>query len=241
MKFLKGLLITIGALVVIIVLVLGYLGFVPGVSNLFGSNKPKNLGVTYTQADYDSAHLKDGTTHTIIPSSSSPQGSIIFSGSHPVNAVYTQAEITALFNDRQWEYYPLKNIQIRINADNTEEISGTVITSRLKGYAEALNLVGSNQAAIDKYLNLIPGNPAFYAKGTVEVENGQIVNTDITDFKIGNLTLTKQVQDNLQGIISHAYTEMAAYPGFEMTTLQFSNGEVKFVGALPDSARVIAK
>ena len=120
-------------------------------------------------------------------------------------------------------------------------ISGTVLTSRLKGYAEALNLVGNNQDAIDKYLNLIPGNPAFYAKGTVEVENGQIVNTDITDFKIGNLTVTKQVQDNLQSIINQAYTEMAAYPGFEMTTLQFSNGEVQFVGALPDSARVIAK
>jgi len=46
MKFLKGLAIAIGALVIIAVLVLGYLGFVPGVSNIFGSNKPRDLGVT---------------------------------------------------------------------------------------------------------------------------------------------------------------------------------------------------
>ena len=78
MKFLKGLAITIGVLVIVVVLVLGYLGFVPGVSNIFGSNKPRDLGVTYTAADYASAHARNGTTHTVLPAGSVPN--IIFSG-----------------------------------------------------------------------------------------------------------------------------------------------------------------
>ena len=89
------------------------------------------------------------------------------------------------------------------------------------------------------FLKYLPGNPAFYAKGTIEVENGQVVNADITEFKLGNLTLTNQVQDNLQGLISNVYSEIAAYPGFSITTLKFSNGDVQFKGTLPDSARTI--
>ena len=235
MKFLKGLAIAIGALVIIAVLVLGYLGFVPGVSNIFGSNKPRDLGVTYTAADYASAHARNGTTHTVLPAGSAPN--IIFSGSHAVNTVYTQAEINALINNRQWSNYPLKNCQLKINPDNTIEFSGTLIIDRLKGYETSLNL--GDMSAILDFLKYLPGDPAFYAKGTVEIENGQIVNTDITEFKLGNITLTNQVQDNLQSLTSNVYSEIAAYPGFSITTLKFSNGDVQFKGTLPDSARTI--
>ena len=110
--------------------------------------------------------------------------------------------------------------------------------NRLKGYQTAMNL-GDNMNAITGYLKYIPGDPAFYAKGTIEVVNGQIVNTEISEFKVGNLTLTNWVQDNLQSIMSSVYSEITAYPGFSITTLKFTNGKVQFVGTLPDSARTI--
>jgi len=235
MKFLKVLAITIGALVIVAVLVLGYLGFVPGVSNIFGSNKPKDMGVTYTAADYASAHARNGTTHSVLPAGSVP--SITFSGSHQVNTVYTQAEINALLNNRQWTNYPLKDCQLKINPDNTVELSGIIIMNRLKGYEKALNL--NDMGTILDYLKYFPGDPAFYAKGNIEVVNGQIVNTEISEFKVGNLNFTKQIQDNLPGLINNAYSEIAAYPGFSITTLKFTNGKVQFVGTLPDSARTI--
>ncbi|MGB9842731.1 MAG: hypothetical protein ACPLN1_00060 [Caldisericia bacterium] len=40
--------------ILIIVLILGYFGFVPFVSDLMGTNKPKNLGVTFTEKDFES-------------------------------------------------------------------------------------------------------------------------------------------------------------------------------------------
>jgi hypothetical protein len=240
MKVLKVALITIGALLVVIVLVLGYLGFVPGLSNLFGSNKPRDLGVTYTLADYNSAHARNGTTHTVLPAGLAPADSIIFSGFHPVNTVYTQAELNAEINNRQWDYYPLQDVQLRINPDNTVEVSGIILKSRLTGYATALKLGDDTLGSISKYIKLVPDNPSFYAKGTVEIANGQIVNTDITELKVGNLSLTKQVQDNLQNLIDQAYKEIDAYPGLKITTLKFTNGKLQFVGALPDSARSIS-
>jgi hypothetical protein len=59
-KVLWGVIIGVVAIVVISVIVLGYLGFVPGVSNIFGSNKPEKLGTTFTQQDYQSAITKSG-------------------------------------------------------------------------------------------------------------------------------------------------------------------------------------
>jgi hypothetical protein len=118
-------------------------------------------------------------------------------------------------------------------------MSGTILKSRLTGYATALNLGDDTLGAISKYIKYVPDNPSFYLKGNVEVTNGQIVNTSISEVKVGNLTLTSQVQDNLQNIIDQAYKEIAAYPGLKITTLKFVNGQVQFVGALPDSARSI--
>jgi hypothetical protein len=46
MKFILGILFGILAVVVVLVLVAGYFGFVPGISNIFGSNKPVDLGIT---------------------------------------------------------------------------------------------------------------------------------------------------------------------------------------------------
>jgi len=45
-------------IVAIVVLVGGYLGFIPGVSGLFGSDQPRDLGAAYTEADLASGQAK---------------------------------------------------------------------------------------------------------------------------------------------------------------------------------------
>ena len=39
-------------LVIAAILTAGYLGFVPGLSTIMGADKPKDLGITYTQDDF---------------------------------------------------------------------------------------------------------------------------------------------------------------------------------------------
>ena len=241
MKILKVLGITIGAMLIVAALVVGYLGFLPGVSNVFGSNQPKDLGVTYSESDYQSAHARNGTTHTVLPGGSIPEHSIQFSGQHPVDTTYTQSEFNALLNYRQWQYYPLKQCQLKINPDGTLEFSGVVIVSRIKGYMQALGVSENSLKTITGYLKYIPGNAAIYAKGRFEIINGQIINTELTNFKVGNLNLTNQVKNKLSSIISGVYSQMDAYPGFTVKTLTFNNGQVQFEGTLPDSARSVNK
>lgn len=63
-----------------IVLVLGYFGFVPGVSNLLGSNKPRDLEVRTTAAEYDSYIKKAGTEMQYVLESPVVGKSIVASG-----------------------------------------------------------------------------------------------------------------------------------------------------------------
>jgi hypothetical protein len=79
-KFLLGLLIFIVVILVVAVGVGGYLGIVPGVSSLFGANKPKNLGVTFTSQDLTNAEAKAGTQIVTLAPNLPPSQSISFTG-----------------------------------------------------------------------------------------------------------------------------------------------------------------
>jgi hypothetical protein len=244
-KFLKWFGITIGIIVVVLVLGLGYLGFIPGVSNLFGSNKAKNLGASYAAADYTSARTKVGTALSVLPASSDPAQSIKFSGSHPVNANFTQAEYNALLNEREWVNYPLDNVQLKINTDNTLEMSANVSVARLKNCLEALGADSDTMNQVANYLKLIPTDPAVYMKGKLEVENGSVVNSDMLTFKVGNLDLTSQIENNKSSIINGIDSAIDSVPG--LTVKQFKvvsvNGQpaIHFEGTEPDCARTIAQ
>jgi len=42
-------------------------------------------------------------------------------------------------------------------------------------------------------------------------------------------------------IIDAAYSQINDYPGFSVQTLKFANGQVQFIGTLPDSARTVSQ
>ena len=257
MKFLKGFGIAVGAVIVIAVLVLGYLGFMPGLSNLFGSNKPRDLGVTYTSNDFQAARAKIGTAITDSPSttqpSTTPPSTTLPSTELPPNAkpeqslkpskrgaasiAFTQAEINALLNNPQWKNYPLSNCQLRINPDGTAEFTGLLLKERLVGYGKTIGTTKDKLKFLTDYLKYLPGDIAFYIKGTVAVTNGQIVNADITDFRAGNLSLTGQVQDHMDRLIQLAQTKMAKSHDFSIKSLKFANGRLEFDGTLPSIIR----
>jgi hypothetical protein len=236
MKGLKIFGIILAVLVVVVILAGGYLGFVPGVSNLFGSNKPRDLGVTYTQADYQSARAKTRSIITDLPSDAAPQQSIKYSGSHPVTATFTQAEFNALMNNRPWKYYPLKDCQLKVNPDGTAEFSAVVLTDRLKGYALSTGASSESMKVLDDYLSKVPGDPIVYTKGKASIVNGQIVNSDINELQIGRISIpADQLQNNKNSIINAAQQQMQAIPGFSVKTFKLINGQIQFEGTLPDS------
>jgi hypothetical protein len=240
LKVLIGILIGIAAVVLVAVIVLGYLGFMPGVSNLFGSNQAKDLGVTFTANDYQSARAKMGTAITDLPTASAPENSISFSGQKAIKATFTEAEFNSLLNKRDWKYYPLKDSQLKINPDGSAEFTAVLIKGRVEDFARAVGASESTLGELTNYLKLLPGDPAIDIKGTCSVVNGKI-SQSITGFKVGKLDFTKQVQDNSGNIVNWVQSDLFTLPGVSIKNFQLINGKVNFEGTLPDVARSKSK
>jgi hypothetical protein len=230
-KVLRNILIGVGAFVLLVVLVLGYLGFMPGVSALFGSSTPKDLGVKYTAQDYANAHAKMGsvmqdTTATSI------KDSIKYSGSKPVTASFTSEELTATANSGKWKYRPVKDVQVKVSKDGTVEVSGIIIKNRIDKVAEVYGYTAEDIKKGEDIIGFVPGNPTFYAKGKATVINNQ-VSLNIEEMQIGKIDAKNLISEGqAQSIVDSG---IAQVPGLNVKSLTFEDGKMNFDGTVPAS------
>jgi hypothetical protein len=252
MGFIKGVIVTLVILALVVLLGLGYLGFIPGVSSIFGADKPRDLGVSFTPADLASARAKTGRQVTELAPNLPPAESLKFTGSKDENVSLTQAEFNAYINDK-WEYYPVTDIQVKISPDGVAEASGILHIDRFHGLAEALQVPQDVRNQVKDYVAAIPGNPAFYVKGKAEVVNGQITTLDFPEVQIGKLslpqgdipgfkqnaifgelTLPQSAFSALkQSAIDAIYWFFKRVDGFSVKSFNFNGGKVNFNGTLP--------
>jgi hypothetical protein len=245
MKVLAGIFIGVVSIVIVLVLVAGYFGLVPGVSSIFGSNKPRDLGVTYTAADNASGHAKGGMQILSLPADTPLTQSLVFSGSKPASFDLTQAEVTAMINNNQWAYLPVSDVQVKFNADGTTEWSGILELDKLHDYALARGLTEADYnnaiTEVSKYA-IIQKSMPFYVKGTGSVVNGSITfNCD--SFKIGRLPveLASQINDHHDDLLNLLNEDVLTIPGFSCNNLSVSDGQVHFDGTLPQSVSMVMK
>ena len=229
--FIGGIFLAIGALAVMSVLIAGYAGFVPGLSDVMGAG-PRDLGIHPSAADAQSAMSKIGNTEIALTGANGSAGSIRLEGSHHVDAILTAEEITAAQNARNYKYDPIRDVQIKINADNTVEVSGRISISNAREFASAL---GISPAEIDKVLGVakdIPGEAAFYAKGKVSMTDN-VLDADFTEAKIGNVAIPQEQLSNgaLAEVVSAliSKTKKVSVEKFEIV-----GGKAHFVGTYPD-------
>lgn len=182
--------------ILIIIIIFGYLGFVPIISDILGTNKPKDLGVKFTEKDFESARKKTGVTYEVLKGDIKPEESLKYSGKRSVKMELTSSELTALIYERKWKYYPFKKWTVKINEDDTVETSGQIISNKLidalKSFGidlEKLSLFnydkflvsgvfGSLQnPQIERFYSLlnqisrfVKSNPSFYIKGKAKIE-----------------------------------------------------------------------
>jgi len=222
------------ALVVIALLVLGYLGFVPGLSSLMGASTPRDLGVHYTAQDVESFHAKTGIDYTTISSDAAPKDSLKLTGSKPVNGTMTSEEMTAMVNDidSKWKYYPVSNTQIKISDDGTVEMSGILDMDVLNEYAEATNMPESYREVINNYSGLFPTNPRFYVKTNGYIEDGN-VNGDELEVEIGRVQIPQDVLDNNMEAIQSFVEERLLAEGVDANSASFDGGKLTFNGSIP--------
>jgi len=171
----KALLKLIFIFIIVIILVpvalLGWFGFIPGLSDFLGATKPKNLGIIYQEADLQTGREKSQivyeTTEEILP----PEKSWQTIGKREVKTEFTSSEVTAIMNNKPGAYYPYKNVQVKFNADGSGEISGSLIKSRLPMYGATF---GAPKVAMDFIMKFLPENPVFYLKGKATLEKNMV-------------------------------------------------------------------
>lgn len=244
----------LAVIVLVPVVYLGMLGFIPGLSTLLGAKKPVDLGIKYTKENFEAAHIRSGVNYEEMGNSNSAAASISFSGSHDINTSWTSEEMTALLNDRPWKYWPISKVQMRINPDNTVEMSGIINSVKLKGYAQAIGV----PAAVSDRTNLLPGEAAFYLKGSASLSDNQVSSFDISGAKLGSVSISPSLLLSLNNSLANvAYAEdlkgelgkysgkkkyvvdfingrLAWIQGFFAKRAEFKNGRLEFDGKLPD-------
>ncbi len=244
MKVLLGIFIGIISVVLVLVLVAGYFGFVPGISNIFGSNKPTDLGITYTQADYQSARAKGNIQRVDLPSGTPPEQSLSFSGQQNANVTLTDNEVTALINEKVYAYFPMKNCQVRFNADGSAEFSGILMLDKLSDYVRARGLSQEGFNAVLEQVNrfsVIQNDMPFYIKGTGSVVNG-VISFNTSAFKLGRLSIpTDQINGHKAELLDALRRDVLSIPGFSVKNFSISSGQMHFEGTLPTSVSRAAK
>jgi len=196
---------------------------------------PQDLGVRYTKADLNSVNNKLSISYGSLAASSDPASSIRISGKKTLDQAFTQSELTALLNQPsgQWKNYPLSDIQMRINADGTIEMSGKILVNRFEAYSKATNIPYKYTSLVEDKINLVPVNPSFYYKGNYEVKNGRLEG-EMTQIKVGPLEVPKNWTDNNKDFITGFVDDRLNSAGMKVESATFSSGKLDIKGTIPE-------
>ena len=220
-KILKALFWLVLIVALVGVWVLGYFGFIPGISALFGSDQPKDLGVVVTEADLVSAQEKLG--QSFVETSGDPNEQLNASPSHPVSAVLTNTEWAAHME----RVHPVDDLQIRISG-NTVEASGRIVRDRIPGMIRTLGYGDISDTeildTIDRYL---PNDPVFYLSGTGSVQNDDVT-VALTEVELGRFSLPQE--DVSEGLAAYFEAMIEAAPGFSVSSVTLSDAGLSFSG-----------
>jgi hypothetical protein len=233
----------LGVVIIIIlipVLVLAFFGFVPGVSNVLGFNKPKDLGVKYTAADYASYQTK--TSGQFLDFANAPANpnkpgkKVVFADPKQMDVNLTQEEITATINSVGWLWMPIKNAQVRLG-NGTVEVSGNVNAANIPNFVNFIGGVGYPQASVDQASSWakILGNPPIYIKANASVTNN-VLSLTVTEGQVGKFKIPASIAEKVlkTGTINVKNNAV----GYDAQSATFKNGQLHFVGTSPTTIYV---
>lgn len=197
--------------VVFIVLVIGLvlLGYYGIIGKLMGS-KPVDLGVKFTQANYDSAMQKLGMAKDD-SAGLGPNTRVSYSGSKPVDATLTNEELSALASLNHAERYPVKDAQIKVYDDGTVEMASYVDLNGWPGIDFA--------------------SPVYY-KGKATVGSDEDIDLQPDSVKLGwaPVPMTDDVKREVEGELEK---QLQAVPGLTIESVQFQDGKMRLIGTVP--------
>jgi hypothetical protein len=225
-----------------------YAGFVPGVTELMKMNKPVDLGVRYSVADFKQIQTSTNSLALNVGNFSGPANDItgvspgknlVVYGANTTQFTLTQEELTAFINMVPWTGSPLSNSQIRLEANGVFEFSGNVnaayISSLIKTLYPSSDLGRlSFVARLASYLQ----NPAVYIKGqlsstgTGDPNHGNL-NFKVLALKVNRTDLSTRVSDINEVNVPIGHGSNAQGIPYSVSSLTISNGQLSYYGNAP--------
>lgn len=229
------------SLVAIAILALGYFGFVPGISNLLGANKPKDLGVTYTDEDFKNYIAKTNVQFADFAAApdnpTKPGKKIVFADPKPLNGNVSQSEITAAINNAGWLWMPLSNTQVRFG-DGTVEISGNLNIDYITQFITFIGGVGYEQSEVDQavsWAGKFVGAAPVYIKANASVANN-VPTITVTESRIGRFSIPVDIAQKV--LQTGAANAISRTPGLQANSTTFSPGQINYDGTIPTTVYV---
>lgn len=226
----------------IILLIVGFSSFVgyKVATTVRGMAKSKDLGLSATREQADAAQKKTSVAVYTLPSDAPIAGSIKYEGSIPKTYELDSNELTALaLSHARYKYFPFKNIQIRVNADNTVEISCVTDTMKAVSYATAIGFAAADlEKAMSEYK--IPRTTIpLYVKGSGSVTNGK-VELNLTAGEVAGIPVPMGlVNDKKSEIINIVETGIRKTNGLVAKSITFNDGRVHFDGMVPEKKYIV--
>lgn len=225
-----------------VVLAAGWIGLLPGVSNVLGANKARDLGVRYTAADLASYQTKTGIQFADFANApqnpEKPGKKLIFGDPRTVeNLSISQEELTAAVNSLGWRSMPLDNVQVRAG-DGTVEVSGNLRTENVTSFVKFIGGVGYAKPDVDtvaSWAEHFLSHTPVYVKASVSAENDQL-SFALQDAKVGRVAIPQDIAEKvLRTGLSNAIVNAGNY---QIKSASLTNGQLNFSGTYPTTIYV---
>lgn len=230
-------------LIVILIGISAYLGYIPGISTILGADKSKDLGIKYTQQDFNSGRKKSGVVYETLPADTPPQNSLVFKGNKQINTTFSNEEMTALINNRRGKYMAITHCQVKFNADGTGEIAGIIERNKIASFLTVMTFPQTAVNYAEKTLRMLPPSIPFYVKGKAAMMNNRFTSFTVDSLEVSRLpipmNLVHKYQSDVASIFENFITTKVT--GFYAKRAGFEKGILYFEGTLPEIEATVTK
>lgn len=193
----------------VVVAVLMYVGYLIWGYTKIHSGTPRDLGVRYNSADYDSAVSSKAGVKVTGRESLALGSDFQVQGSKKIDQTFTDAEISAIENVSNATSGPFKDVQIHFVGGNQVEASGFITDSRV--------------------------NAPVYVKGNVVSTGSKTFSVNISAIEAGSFVIPPGVKEIISSqFSSYVNGILAKITPLNVEKVEISNGSVHFVGTIPE-------
>jgi hypothetical protein len=188
--------------------------YVPGLSDILGTSKPRDLGVKGDPAKFTALLARENVKLADPADRYSLTSDIRYGNAAPMDVTVSSEDLTSMMQATNTRG-PLTNMQVRLLDNNRMEMSSY---ADLTGYG-------------------YPVRGPVYLKGTLTKGSSSGVSINLEDGSLGMIPIPDSVRAQAADGLGQAVNrQLSRMPGMRIDELTISNGQLHYRGAFPRSA-----